>query len=170
MTNWILGGFGFLVGADIALSVFFVFKYGQTGDMGFLAVPLTFWIPTGVCFLDPALYKLMHRLLVRFTVDSEGIHCFRPVKSNYHILWKDVRCFGISHYSYSYLGCTYIFFSVNRNELRPAGKSILEVNEQRIVFEFQDELWGALCQHLPVKIHGKLSEAVTYCQDCFYRA
>lgn len=169
MTYWILGGFGGLIGADIALSVFFVSKSIETGDVGFLVVPLTLWIPTVVCFLDPALYNLLRRLLIRCEIDNEGIHCFGLFQRRYHILWKDIRSFGLSSYSYSYLGRTYIFFSKNQTEVCPVGKSILEVNEQRIVFEFQEELWTTLCQNLPPKFLKKLSEAVAHQQECFYR-
>ena len=153
------------------LSVFFIKKFlldiFDPAVFQLLAILIGPWI-----FVLTGLWKngLLLRLLLRFALDEDGIHCFLPLGGGYTIPWREIHTFGTLGYSFSWAGGVLLMFSTDKKELAP--QNLMEANRispNRMIIRYRPEIWTALAETMPADMREKLQYAIARKQDCFHK-
>ena len=149
------------------LSVFFIKKFlldnFDPAVFLLLAILIGPWI-----FVLTGLWKngLLLRLLLRFSLDEEGIHCVLPVGGMYDIRWQDIRTFG----TLGDFGSTLLLFSTDKKEIAPKNRQeVHRISRNRMVIRCRPEIWTALAETMPADMREKLQYAIARKQDCFHK-
>lgn len=173
MTYYILGGLALWYVLSIGLCCFFTKRFlidairkNGSFDGTVLILYFIFLVPLIAISVGQRKEHGIDRYFVRCTFDKEGIHCFGLFWKAFDLPWENIRTYGLQGYSFSYCSIVFLFFNTEK-EIFKDKKQIARISNNRVVFQFRDEIIPPLMENMPEDMKKRLKEAVAAKRDCF---
>ena len=164
----VVGGLVFLHCLVAILCAFWIYKFiflEYNEGVWFLLVLFVGAIT--ICDILICQVQGFRRFLVRCNVDDKGIHITEPGRKSRRIYWEDISVFGITGFS-SPMKSGILFLSCDTSEKYDV-KQVININNERIVFQVNEEKWNKISVYMPDDIKRKLQVAIEKKVDCFCR-
>ncbi len=153
-----------------SLSAFFIYRFIiLKEDYSALGLVAFFFLAPIIVdmLMIKSKFKLIRRMLAKCTISKNGLDFSGIGFGRWTITWNDIKTYGITGFD-SKQPYIFIFFSKNYNEKHDT-KSVLDINPNRIVFQYRYDIWEELSKNLPEDMIKRLSYSVDKRRDGFYR-